>query len=140
MSAQYTKPLEIDTDRSAIGSRGESLSSLLTTERFLSICDRDDPVDSLTQSVLIHGHAHRALDLLPEQGIQTVVTSPPYWSLRDYEIDDQIGRDECLEEYIAGIVGTFDKIRRVLKDDGTVWLNVGDVYTSGNRRYRAPDK
>ena len=80
------------------------------------------------------------MDILPERSIQTVVTSPPYWSLRDYEVDRQIGRDDPLNDYLASIVETFDKLRRVLTDDGTVWLNVGDAYTSGNRRYRAPDR
>ena len=140
MSAQSTKPIECDSEDSAIHARAERRLSLLNPEPFLSICDSDDPVDSLEHSVLIYGNAERALGLLPEKSIQTVVTSPPYWSLRDYEIDDQIGRDESLEDYILSLVGTFDKIRRVLKDDGTVWLNVGDAYTSGNRRYRAPDK
>ncbi len=69
-----------------------------------------------------------------------MVTSPPYWSLRDYEMKDQIGCDDALGDYIKSIVVTFDKLRRVLSDDGTVWLNVGDSYTSGNRRYRAPDR
>ena len=80
------------------------------------------------------------LDLLPDRSIRTVVTSPPYWSLRDYEMKDQIGRDDALVDYIKSIVVTFDKLRRVLSDDGTVWFNVGDSYTSGNRRYRAPDR
>ena len=107
---------------------------------FLSITVNDKPVDSLAQSVLIQGHALDALDLLPENSIQTVVTSPPYWSLRDYAVDQQIGCDEALADYLAEIVKTFDKVRRVLRADGTIWLNVGDAYTSGNRRYRAPDK
>ena len=98
------------------------------------------PFDSLAQSLLICGKADEALDILPEGCVRTVVTSPPYWSLRDYEIDDRTGRDGSLEDYIASIVKTFAKIRRVLADDGTIWLNVGDVYTSGNRRYRAPDR
>lgn len=140
MPAQSTKPIERDSEDSTMRARGERGLSLLTPEPFLSICDSADPIESLAHSVLIYGHADCALDLLPEQSIQTVVTSPPYWSLRDYEIDDQIGRDESLEDYIRSLVGTFDKIRRVLKEDGTVWLNVGDAYTSGNRRYRAPDK
>ena len=92
------------------------------------------------QSVLIQGHALNALDRLPENSIQTVVTSPPYWSLRDYAVEQQIGCDEALADYLAEIVKTFDKVRRVLRADGTIWLNVGDAYTSGNRRYRAPDK
>ena len=101
---------------------------------------RGAPLDSLAQSLLICGNADEALDILPAKCVRTVVTSPPYWSLRDYEIDDQIGRDDSLEDYIASIVRTFAKVRRVLADDGTVWLNAGDVYTSGNRRYRAPDR
>lgn len=91
-------------------------------------------------SLLICGAALDGLDLLPDRSVRTVVTSPPYWSLRDYEVADQIGCDDALGDYIKSIVATFDKVRRVLCDDGTVWLNVGDSYTSGNRRYRAPDR
>ena len=72
--------------------------------------------------------------------MQTVVTSPPYWSLRDYAVENQIGRDDTLSDYIGSIVAAFDEVRRVLRDDGTVWLNVRDAFTSGNRRYRAPDR
>ena len=95
---------------------------------------------SLRQSVLVCGDACRALRLLPDGCVQTVVTSPPYWSLRDYAVEAQIGRDDTLVAYIDSIVTTFEEIRRVLCDDGTVWLNVGDAFTSGNRRYRAPDR
>ena len=92
------------------------------------------------EAQLICGDARAALDLLPDECVQTVVTSPPYWSLRDYAVDSQTGRDESLDGYLTELVRTFDKVRRVLRNDGTVWLNVGDVYTSGNRRYRAPDR
>ena len=91
-------------------------------------------------SVLVRGDACRALRLIPDTSVQTVVTSPPYWSLRDYAVENQIGRDDSLNDYIVSIVDTFEQIRRVLRDDGTIWLNVGDAFTSGNRRYRAPDK
>ncbi len=90
--------------------------------------------------MLFCGDACRALELLPSASVQTVLTSPPYWSLRDYGVDEQIGRDDSLETYLRSIVTAFEQIRRVLRDDGTVWLNVGDSYTSGNRRYRAPDQ
>ncbi len=86
------------------------------------------------------GRATDALGFLPAGSVQTVVTSPPYWSLRDYGVAQQIGRDDGLGEYIKSIVMAFDQIRRVLTDDGTIWLNVGDSYTSGNRTYRAPDR
>ena len=104
--------------------------------------DTKDPSPAVTldQSVLVCGCASEAMELVPDRSVQTVVTSPPYWSLRDYEVDRQIGRDDPLNEYLTRIVEVFEKLRRVLTDDGTVWLNVGDAYTSGNRRYRAPDK
>ena len=115
--------------------------SHITTARFLRVNYSETlPYDTIASSLLICGNANQGLDLLPEKSIQTVVTSPPYWSLRDYDIDEQIGRDDHLGDYVANIVKTFEKMKRVLKEDGTVWLNVGDSYTSGNRRYRAPDK
>ena len=92
------------------------------------------------QSLLLCGDAREALSLLPECSVQTVLTSPPYWSLRDYEVENQIGRNDSLDSYIEKLVGAFKEIRRVLREDGTVWLNVGDSYTSGNRTYRAPDR
>ena len=101
---------------------------------------QDFHIRSIAHSLLIRGAADDALDRLPRGTVQTVVTSPPYWSLRDYDADSQIGRDDSLPDYIATIVNTFEKLRTVLTDDGTVWLNVGDSYTSGNRRYRAPDR
>ena len=91
-------------------------------------------------SLLFCGDAKRALQQLPSGTVQTVVTSPPYWSLRDYEVADQTGRDDSLHDYFADIIAAFDELKRVLRSDGTVWLNAGDVYTSGNRRYRAPDR
>jgi site-specific DNA-methyltransferase (cytosine-N4-specific) len=97
-------------------------------------------VHNLKRSVLICGSADLALNLLPTGTVQTVVTSPPYWSLRDYDDEAQIGRDDSLSDYLASVVQVFDQLRRVLTQDGTVWLNVGDTYTSGNRRYRAPDR
>ena len=97
----------------------------------------DGPLGSLDAPVLVGGDAAAGLSLLPALSVQTVVTSPPYWSLRDYATAEQIGCDDGLAEYIKSIVVTFDALRRVLAEDGTVWLNVGDGYTSGNRRYRA---
>ena len=104
------------------------------------LTDRGRRVPAISESLLICGDARRALSLLPSESVQTVVTSPPYWSLRDYQVEDQIGRDDTLRSYICSIVEAFDELRRVLRGDGTVWLNVGDSYTSGNRRYRAPDR
>ncbi len=97
-------------------------------------------LESIEKSLLVCGDAREALAMLPSASVQTVITSPPYWSLRDYRTENQVGCTESLEEYVESLAAVFDQLRRVLRDDGTVWLNVGDAYTSGNRRTRAPDR
>jgi site-specific DNA-methyltransferase (cytosine-N4-specific) len=91
-------------------------------------------------SVLVQGDAAGVLAELPDQCAQTVVTSPPYWSLRDYGIDGQIGLESSVEQFVKHLTLAFDQVRRVLRDDGTLWLNIGDSYTSGGRTWRAPDR
>ena len=81
-----------------------------------------------------------ALGQLPDGCVQTTVTSPPYWALRDYGIEGQIGLEAEVQEYIASLVRVFEEVRRVTADNGTLWLNIGDSYTSGGRKWRAPDK
>ena len=68
------------------------------------------------------------------------MTSPPYWGLRDYDDPNQIGSENRVGDYIERLKIIFGELRRVLKDDGTFWLNIGDSYTSGGRTWRAPDK
>ena len=63
-----------------------------------------------------------------------------YWSLRDYGTEGQVGAEEEPSDYICHLVAVFEQVYRVLTEDGTLWLNIGDSYTSGNRGYRAPDK
>lgn len=65
---------------------------------------------------------------LPDQSVHTIVTSPPYWGLRDYGIEGQIGLEETPGEYVERLVEIFREARRVLRDDGTLWLNLGDSY------------
>src|SRR5690606_17294578 len=77
--------------------------------------------------------AERVADILPPESVQCVVTSPPYFGLRDYGIEGQIGLEATPEEYIAKLVDVFRGIRQVLRPDGTVWLNLGDSYCSGMR-------
>ncbi|NJO85192.1 MAG: site-specific DNA-methyltransferase [Blastochloris sp.] len=89
---------------------------------------------------LIVGDARHALTHFDDNSFQCCITSPPYWSLRDYGIAGQIGAEDSVDEYVADIVTIFREVRRTLRDDGTLWLNVGDAYTSGNRTWRAPDK
>jgi site-specific DNA-methyltransferase (cytosine-N4-specific) len=92
------------------------------------------------QSTIFHGDALRVLRRLPSNSVQCMVTSPPYWGLRDYDVDNQIGLTESLPQYLNRLTETFSEARRVLRDDGVLWLNIGDAYTSGNRAWRAPDK
>jgi site-specific DNA-methyltransferase (adenine-specific)/site-specific DNA-methyltransferase (cytosine-N4-specific) len=68
------------------------------------------------------------------------VTSPPYWGLRDYGVTHQIGAEEDVDDYVTNLADVFEEVRRVLQPDGTLWLNLGDSYTSGGRTWRAPDK
>src|SRR5208283_2943049 len=88
---------------------------------------------------IIVGDSRKVLADLPEKSFQCVITSPPYWGLRDYGIEGQIGAEMEVEQYISDLVSVFREVRRVLKEDGTLWLNIGDSYTSGNRGWRQTD-
>ena len=65
---------------------------------------------------------------LPDGCVQICVTSPPYWGLRDYGVDGQLGLEQTPEEYVSKMVAVFREVRRVLKGDGTLWLDIGDCY------------
>ncbi len=78
------------------------------------------------------GDSRELLAQIPDDCVRTCVTSPPYWGLRDYGEDGQMGLEETPEEYIAGMVRLFREVRRTLTDDGTLWLNIGDSY-AGSR-------
>ncbi|PCJ20774.1 MAG: site-specific DNA-methyltransferase [SAR86 cluster bacterium] len=93
----------------------------------------------LNESTLLQGDALHALQILPSNSVQCIVTSPPYWGMRDYNVANQIGLESTLPQFINRLLAVFDECRRVLKDNGVFWLNIGDGYTSGNRGWRAPD-
>ena len=78
--------------------------------------------------VIINRDALYALRELPSESVNCCVTSPPYYGLRDYGLDAQIGREDTPEQYIDRLVEVFRELRRVLKDDGTFWLNIADTY------------
>lgn len=87
--------------------------------------------DNPTEARLLYGvSAPDGLILLEDNSVQTICTSPPYWGLRDYGADGQIGLEDDIEEYIANLVAVFDECKRVLRKDGTLWLNLGDSYAS----------
>lgn len=92
------------------------------------------------QSTICEGDALDVLRKTPTNFVQTVITSPPYWGMRDYGVEGQFGHEKTLDQFVNRIVGLFSEVKRVLKDNGTLWLNIGDGYTSGNRGYRTPDK
>lgn len=79
---------------------------------------------------LITGDCRDVLATLPDASVQCCVTSPPYFGLRDYGVSGQLGLESTLAEYIAGMVSVFREVWRVLKDDGVLWLNIGDSYCS----------
>jgi len=89
---------------------------------------------------VLEGDSRQALAGISDATFQCCITSPPYWGLRDYGIDGQIGAENDPDQYIRDLVGIFREVRRTLREDGTLWLNIGDSYTSGDRRWRAPDK
>lgn len=89
---------------------------------------------------IITGDSLAVLSAMPSDYVQMCVTSPPYWSLRNYHIAGQIGLEATVDGFIESLVAVFEEVRRVLRPDGCLWLNIGDSYTSGGRTWRAPDK
>ena len=77
---------------------------------------------------VIKGDCRRALAQVSTESVQCCVTSPPYWNLRDYGVAGQIGLEATFEEYLEQLVAVFAEVRRVLKPDGTCWVNMGDCY------------
>lgn len=87
-------------------------------------------------SKIICGDAAKALKTLPPESVNMCVTSPPYYGLRDYGESEQIGIEQTPDEYIARLIEVFDEVYRVLKKDGTLWLNIGDSYATGSHAMR----
>jgi DNA modification methylase len=92
-----------------------------------------------TMNNIICGDSVEVLKTLEPDSVQCVVTSPPYYGLRDYGVDGQIGLEETPEDYVDKLVQVFREVRRVLADDGTLWLNLGDSIYSGNGQPKGSD-
>mgnify|MGYP003425240315 CR=1 FL=1 len=89
-----------------------------------------DVIAGAARYAVAHGDWRAAHAQIPDGIAQTCVTSPPYYGLRDYGCDGQIGLEQTPAEYVAQIVAVMREVRRVLRDDGTAWLNLGDSYAS----------
>lgn len=87
---------------------------------------------------ILTGDVRDMLATLPDESVHCVVTSPPYWGLRDYGVEGQIGMEPTMGEHIETMVAVFRDVRRVLRNDGTVWLNYGDCYAASPRGNRNP--
>src|SRR3990167_10820798 len=87
-------------------------------------------------NMIIQGDSLEILKTLPDESIDCAITSPPYWALRDYGVKGQLGLEPTFQEYITKLCDIFDEVKRVLKKEGTCWVNIGDTYM-GNSSYSA---
>lgn len=94
----------------------------------------------MTEWRVIEGDCRERLAELEPESVQTCVTSPPYWGLRDYGVAGQLGLETSVDEYVAALVVVFRDVRRVLREDGTLWLNLGDGYAHGGNGSRDPEQ
>ena len=93
----------------------------------------------MSNAHIIIGDVRTALSSIPDGSVQTCITSPPYWGLRDYGHGEQIGLEQTPDDYVAEIVAVFREVWRVLADDGTLWLNLGDSYAAMRDSKATPD-
>ena len=82
---------------------------------------------------IIQGDAFEVLKTLADESIDCCITSPPYFNLRDYGMDGQIGLEKTPQNYVAKLVSVFKEVKRVLKRDGTLWVNIGDCYAGSGK-------
>ena len=98
----------------------------------------------MLKAEVIVGNSIDTLKQLPEKSVQVCVTSPPYWGLRDYGNEDQLGLEPKPDDFVENLCRIFDEVWRVLKDDGTLWVNLGDTYSaqrwSGSGKGQAMNK
>lgn len=89
----------------------------------------------MTQHTILVGQVMDHLRSLPDGSVNCIVTSPPYYGLRDYGVEGQIGLEKTPQEYIAKLVDVFSECRRILTKDGTAWINIADTYSEGKARH-----
>lgn len=91
-------------------------------------------------NTIITGDCIEKMAVLPDGCVNCCVTSPPYYGLRDYGVDGQLGLEETPEAYVEKMVAVFREVRRVIKDDGTLWLNLGDSYAGSGKGGQSEEK
>lgn len=89
---------------------------------------------------ILEGDALTVLRTLPDQSVQCCITSPPYFGLRDYGVSGQLGLEKTPQLYVDAMVAVFSEVRRVLRDDGTLWLNIGDSYAGSGKGGQSEEK
>ena len=94
----------------------------------------------MTANIILSGDNINTLKTLPDNFVDCCITSPPYYGLRDYGIDNQIGLEETPEKYVEKLVDVFREVRRVLREDGTLWINIGDSYAGSGKGGQSEDK
>lgn len=88
---------------------------------------------------IINGDCREILKTLPDGSVHCVITSPPYFWLRDYGVEQQIGHEASLDEFVDVLASVFDEVKRILHPDGVLWLNLGDSFYSGNGQSTGSD-
>ena len=78
--------------------------------------------------MLLIGDCLQKIDEIESSSVQALITSPPYWGLRDYDNEEQLGQEDSPEEFVSKLINIFSQARRVIKDDGVAWVNIGDTY------------
>ena len=127
--SQNTKGVRMKTGTNSISRAGYSTSEAMPSPHhshssYLS--------DTNQFAGIISGDATAAISQLPSDTFNVAVTSPPYYWIRDYGYDGQIGHEDSVEEYINALMVVFDEVQRVLHPEGVFFLNIGDTYYSGN--------
>jgi len=107
-----------------------------TNNKVLEVSNNENYFDE-TKYKLLHGNSVEVLKTLPSNFIDCVITSPPYWKMREYDINsensnNEIGNEENYKDYVTNLLSVFSEIKRVLKPTGSVWLNIGDKYNDKN--------
>ncbi len=97
-------------------------------------------MNMLQTNKILQGDALEVLKTLPSESINCCVTSPPYWALRDYGVEGQLGLESNFTDYINKLCNIFDEVKRVLRKDGTLWVNIGDTYGTQGGQNRDTNK